>query len=206
MGGVLGIILPVTYAVVFRLGIIARQRSQLVLIALAISIVAFVANNITDDTLLQRYQGETMGTLQGTKEKDLSVLTTGRWDIFHSDLEIWSNNPIMGTGPGGSPIERGSFSQRGQIAHVEVSRLLSEHGVFGFIIAVLFLFTPLFMLARIQSPIQRLWMIAFCTIAIFTSFHSAMRTMLTPFCYGVAFLQILPHAYPVFRQQAISPR
>ena len=61
-----------------------------------------IADGITGGILSLRYSGETNSTLSGRSEVDLNTLTTGRFDIFLEDLEIWSNNVFFGVGVGGS--------------------------------------------------------------------------------------------------------
>src|SRR5690606_31754763 len=108
-------------------------------------------NRLTDNILLLRYQGETAGTLRGTREKDLSQITSGRYDIFLSDLQIWTDNFILGVGPGESPNMREGASQFKLLAHVEMSRLLSEHGLFGFIISLTLFILPVVQFIRCRQ-------------------------------------------------------
>lgn len=57
--------------------------------------------------------------------------TTGRSEIMEEEIEIFLNNPILGIGPGGAKAARRDFT--GFASHSEPTRLLAEHGVFGFL-------------------------------------------------------------------------
>jgi hypothetical protein len=153
--------------------------------------IAVYANKLTNNLLLLRYQGETTGTLLGRKEKNISVITSGRWDVFLSDLEIWSDNFFFGVGPGMSSRIRESFLGERVVAHVEVSRLLSEHGLMGFFISVIMLMLPVVQFFRCRQNYGKLLKLCLFGLAIFTSFHSAMRTNITPFLYGLATFSVI---------------
>ena len=149
--------------------------------------IFYVANTMTKGQLLLRYSGETYGTLQGSKEKDLSQLTTGRWDILLNDIEIWQDHFVFGAGVGQSAEIRPMYGEHKAAAHVEVSRLLSEHGLLGFIISLIYILSPVVLFFNAQTPFQKAVMLFVFTIAIATSMHSAMRTFITPFFYGLGF-------------------
>lgn len=147
--------------------------------------IAVYANKLTDNILLLRYQGETTGTLLGKREKDISLITSGRWDIFVSDVEIWSEHFLFGVGPGMSSRMREGFENAKVAAHVEISRLLSEHGLMGFFISIIMLMLPVVQFVKCPQNYGKLLKLCLFGLAIFTSFHSAMRTNVTPFLYGL---------------------
>ena len=64
---------------------------------------------------------------------------TGRDTIIKADLQIWSDNPVFGVGPGQATTLRAE-SYRESSAHTEFSRLVAEHGVFGFLAFLLLIF------------------------------------------------------------------
>jgi hypothetical protein len=72
-------------------------------------------NSFTGGTLVARYK-DTRGT--------------GRVEILKDDIRIWSEHPILGTGPGRARQYRRLF-HRGAAAHIEYTRMLAEHGLFG---------------------------------------------------------------------------
>ncbi len=133
------------------------------------------ANTVTNGNLLLRYQGETQGTLAGSKEKDLNNFVTGRLDIFEKDINIWLKYPIWGAGIGASSYMR----DEAKIAsHVELSRLLADHGILGLCYSILFFG----MIFQFKSGLYLGKNILYCVIlfAILTTFHAAMRTYVTP--------------------------
>lgn len=197
-GGVIGAFLAV-FAIIL---LIPGDRSPLsprkINIPSILAIVLLIGggflyvNNLTDNFLLQRYQGETQGTLMGVKEKDFNQISTGRVDIFLNDIDMWLGNFVLGVGVGRSKWIRHEYGYpHVEAAHVEVSRLLSEHGLLGFIISILFLFTPVYIFFSVKGNHFKQAFILFCFIlAISTTFHAAMRTFLSPFFYGLAFVKI----------------
>ena len=55
-----------------------------------------------------------------------------RFNILKEDLNLWGKYIILGTGAGASIFLRGNGLD-GIASHTELTRLLSEHGLFGFI-------------------------------------------------------------------------
>lgn len=160
--------------------------------------IAVYANKLTDNILLLRYQGETTGTLIGKREKDISLITSGRWDVFLSDLKLWSDHFLFGAGPGMSSRMREGLGNDKIAAHVEVSRLLSEHGLMGFFISLIMLTLPVTQFFGCRQNYGKLLKLLLFGFAIFTSFHSAMRTNITPFLYGLATFSVI-YDYNRFR-------
>jgi hypothetical protein len=154
-------------------------------LALAGSFVIFqVANEATGGNLLLRYQGETRGTLAGSKEKSLDVLTTGRLSVLQDDLELWYVNPVFGVGCGASQFMR--KNTYGYSAHVEISRLLSEHGFLGLLYFILLLY--LCLASRKGNPYTLTFTLF--VIALLTTFHAAMRTYIPPLFFILSVLNV----------------
>jgi O-antigen ligase len=149
-----------------------------------------VANGITGGNLLLRYQGETAGTLSGSKEVTADHFVTGRLSILEQDIDLWIDNFITGVGVGSSRFLR-NLERIGVSPHVELSRLLAEHGLLGFIYSCYFFILIPFQIYQFnQRNIQRAIMMAILTIAILTTFHAAMRTFVTPLFVILASLKI----------------
>lgn len=162
----------------------------------AIFLVAIflVVNSITNNNLLLRYKGYTNITIN-TGERDLSTITSGRLDIFNSDISTFLRKPLLGCGVGQSKYERIDapfYGNPGWLPHIEVSRILAEHGIFGIFIVLIMLIYPLYKILTTQDNYQKIYMTAFFTVAIASSFHSATRTMVTPLLYGMAFIHLIP--------------
>lgn len=147
-------------------------------------------NDVTDNKLMLRYMGETVGTLDRTKEKSLNSITSGRADIVASDWLIFKENPIFGVGIGYSAEERRKYGFEATVAHTEFSRLLSEQGIGGAFAAfglALFAFTWVFKqrLSAWKGVTGALF-----SLAILTTFHAAMRTNTSAVFYALAAIPV----------------
>jgi O-antigen ligase len=180
--GLLGLALPVLYYnFIYKKGW-TRQNVQIIIGAILLIPTLIFANNLTNNKLFERYQGMSPGVRAGTQELTLDQYSTGRVEVFLGDLQLWSDHPIFGVGPGSSPSMR---ENSGVLAHVEISRLLAEHGIFGFFISLIFISLPIYLFFKRKDPYQSMLMLGFFSIAIATTFHSAMRTMIPPIFYGL---------------------
>ncbi len=193
IGGVLGIILYIIWRHSYSQTIETKNRlknlnlGKIVFVSIPFLIMlTLFANSITNGNLLLRYQGETEGTLIGSKENDLNNFTTGRVDLFLEDLKIFIKYPIFGSGVSVSSQIR--TYHKGVAAHVELSRLLAEHGIFGMIIFLMFLF-KLFSLSYKREPGLLILLVLF-VIGFYTTFHAATRTFLSPLLMSIAFLPL----------------
>lgn len=168
----------------------------------------FVVNRITDGMLFLRYQGETAGTYAGTKEKNLNLITSGRLEIFLGDLELWTDYPITGVGVAASRYMRARMN--GIIAHVELSRLLAEHGIFGLAYFILLSYYGLKVIRSNPNPALSGLLFALFIVAMFTTFHAAMRTFVSPLMIGLSMLRITEgkpnQTAPQPIQQSLKPR
>lgn len=150
----------------------------------------FLVNKITSNALFLRYQGQTPGTMTGRQTVNLDAFTSGRSTIFLSDLEIWRNNFVFGVGPGESAKARKNLGFKYIIAHIEISRLLSEHGLLGFFITLLLIFTPIAKYLNTTKTSYRVLFIFCFTMALATTMHSAMRTGVSPLFFGLGFITL----------------
>lgn len=139
-----------------------------------------LANSITGGNLLLRYQGETAGTLRGTKELTVDQFVTGRIGIFEKDIKVWKRHIVSGGGVGSSRFLRDE-EREGVAPHVELSRLLADHGILGLVFAIyFFIMIPKTVWKLNFGTSHRVLLITLTTIAILTTFHAAMRTFVTP--------------------------
>jgi hypothetical protein len=149
-----------------------------------------IANNITGGNLLLRYQGETAGTLRGTKEVTVDHFVTGRLGIFEQDFNLWINNIYTGVGVGASRFLR-DLGKVGAAPHVELSRLLADHGILGLIYAILFFVKlPFDAWNNNSNSRNRVLIMVLILVAILTTFHAAMRTFVTPLFIIIGSLNI----------------
>lgn len=203
IGGVVGIVI-----VLFFISLVSKnspvyiqlkQAKKYFIPALAFLILSVVvANNVTQGSLLLRYQGETGGTLAGTKEKTINTITTNRFDIFISDLALFEESGIMGVGAGASKYLR--TEHNGMITHVEASRLVAEHGLLGLV----YIFIVFYLIVRVyKSPNENLFkgiLFSFIIIGWYTTFHAATRTYISPLLMGLSMIYIVYDKSTLLRQ------
>jgi hypothetical protein len=156
-----------------------------------LSLLMFIkVDEMTGGALLLRYQGETYSTSRGYEEKTLNTIFSGREDVVVSDLLIFRDNLIFGAGPGISKNIRTRYGYINMAAHTEFSRLLSEHGIGGMIVVAIISIFPFWWMSRQRLPAWRYVVASLFSIAVFTTFHAAMRTNTTIVCYVLASVPI----------------
>jgi O-antigen ligase len=187
-GGMLGSLLAILIFVLLN-NVLDRSRKRLlqtVAFSAILIVTFFVANTTTSGLLLDRYAGNTEGVLAGSKEKTINEITTGRYNIFLGDLELWEDNFITGVGIGNSPNERKKAN--GMLAHSEFSRLLAEQGLFGLFFFVGWVILGVSGFSNQSSNFGKCFIVACLLLAIYTTFHAAMRTFISPLLTGLSVL------------------
>ncbi len=189
--GVVGIVMLLFASESNDSGKIRSKSITIGILALTALYGAFeFANNITGGNLLLRYQGETAGTMLGTKEITVDRFVTGRLGIFEQDINLWKQYIVSGVGAGASRFLRDS-QVVGVAAHVELSRLLADHGLLGLLYAVFFFIRlPLNIIQTKDNSKHKIILLALMTIAILSTFHAAMRTFVTPLFMILGVLKI----------------
>lgn len=185
IGAVLGIIIIFYYSLQTRQ---IKQYTKFIPAIILLGIVFVMADKLTGGVLLQRYQGESASTLAGAREKSLTVITSGRSDIFLGDLALFYEHPVFGVGVGSSRSLRAYHSDLS--AHVELSRLLAEHGLMGIFYFLLMLAIGVQIMRVKGNPLLKSLKVAFFIIALYSTFHSATRTFVTPILMGLSVLSI----------------
>ncbi len=146
------------------------------------------ANNISGGNLALRYQGETPGTIAGHREKTLDIIFTNRVSVFIDDFELWRQNPVLGVGVGASMYLRDDT--RRVASHLELSRLLSEHGILGGFYFMILCGLGYKLLKKAPYTTSDAVLLAIFVLALFTTFHSAMRTYISPLLIGLSMLTV----------------
>ena len=160
-------------------------KQIVILIPVLLLIVLFI-NNQTNGNLLLRYQGETEGTLVGSKEKGINTLTTNRFNIMLGDLNIFYNNFFLGVPTGKSKEFRIDLEE--QLTHLEFSRLLAEHGIIGLFVFIVWISDLFFSRRGYLGQIKFvLYFVGFAT-----TFHGAMRTSIPLVLMLIGLIQIAP--------------
>ncbi len=110
---------------------------------------------------------------------------TGRDKIIQGDWLAFKENPLLGTGPGGSKDYHEIFFRRSS-THTEYTRLLAEHGSFG--LAALLILVGL-AAARLRrgraSLVSQAFSASMTVWALLYMFHSAMRLAAPALVFGL---------------------
>ena len=118
-----------------------RKQKKILIIRNGIGLVFVVLFSwysivsITDGVISQRY-----GIGKTSYSERLLIDFTGRLEIYSIDLSIFSDNFFTGVGPGQANSLREVYGYGKNVAaHIEYSRMLAEHGVFGLVSLILLL-------------------------------------------------------------------
>jgi hypothetical protein len=188
-GGILGAMLVTLICYLYLSFADSRHTGRNILQLLFFAALAFFIFHITDQItggkLAQRYSGETGGTIEGTREKDLRVITSGRSEIIETEWNVFKDNMLFGVGPGNGYQARRAYVGKTVASHTEVTRLVSEQGIPGVLIAAIFLFYPIYRISCGRSTSEKFYLTGIFLLAVITSFHASMRTLLTPLLWSI---------------------
>jgi len=109
----------------------------------------------------------------------------GREEIMDAEIKLFIDNPILGVGAGLSKYKRVEILGGEVASHNEITRMLSEHGLFG-IFGLLILFITPFVLYLNNK--QHLYFLSFYIFWLLTINHAAMRIAAPAFLYGMTLL------------------
>ncbi len=194
IGGFIGVFVVMFYLT--KLSIKERRKLRIpnfkkyiLPLGILLIVVVVASNAITGGMLLLRYMGETQGTLAGSADKNLNKITTNRSDIFLEDVDLFLDHTMLGVGVGASTYLRNEY--KGYAPHVELSRLIAEHGILGLIIFSLFILLLFINKARAPESISKGIILAMFLIGLLATFHSATRTYITPLLIGISCVTIV---------------
>jgi len=184
-----GIITAAICAIVFFVVFFMKSklsRKAILIPKIATIIVAILAtwaftSFSTSGLIDKRYANQDAA---GREKQDL---TTGRAELINTELEAFYNFPLTGVGVG--KIREYRLEQTGRLSasHNELSRILSEHGIFGFFALLVLFFTPL--VFRIKNK-NNLYLFSFFIFWFLTINHSSMRIVAPAFIYGLTLISI----------------
>ena len=190
-GGNLGAILGlVSYLIIYgtsKQKRVPMSKTIWMLLLFAIVGIAIVSsiNTATNGVFGYRMTGrDTYGEI-------VEDVTTGRSTILEEELELFKDN-LLGVGVGGSTHYRLQIYHTFYASHNEFGRLLSEHGIFGLIIIVLLLASPLFYFSKRPNGENKAYCMMFFVLSLASLMHSGCRTAMPEFVYGLSFLYLLP--------------
>jgi hypothetical protein len=158
----------------------------------------YFVNAMTNNYLLYRYQGQTARSINTGFSNDITLnqITSGRVTIFKSDLNMFMAYPALGVGVGQTKWRRPEFGGDTKSgSHIEMSRLMAEHGFFGAILVFMIFIYPFMRLLSEPNNYRRMINMVFLLMALSATFHNAMRTMITPLLFAFTHIHIVPDSY-----------
>ena len=184
-----GVITAVVCAVVLLFMIFIRTNLKqkmnfLPKVTVAVSMafgIWIISSFATKGLIENRYANE---DATGREKEDIG---TGRTAIFETELEAFKEAPFTGIGVGKSKEYRERRTNIEAASHNEISRLLSEHGLFGILSLIILLVTPMFLGLRQKSNI---YLYSFLCFWFLTINHSSMRIAAPAFIYAICLLNI----------------
>ena len=115
-------------------------------------------------------------------------ITTGRLELIDEEMEAFYKYPLTGIGVGKVREYRQAQTGRFSNTHNEVTRILSEHGLFGLLGMLILIVTPLIFRIRNRSNVLLFSFLAFWFLTIN---HSSMRIAAPSLIYGLALITII---------------
>jgi len=131
----------------------------------------------------------------GREKEDV---TTGRLELISTEIDAFKTHPFFGLGVG---QVKGYFIEELGVklpTHSEVSRMLSEHGVFGLFALMILIIVPVF-----NNPlgIKNIYFYPLLLFWFLTINHSSMRIAAPAFIYGLSLLTITREKNTIHRKQ-----
>ncbi|MEZ4858012.1 MAG: O-antigen ligase family protein [Flavobacteriaceae bacterium] len=155
---------------------------KIVFIVFILGITWLRSSFVTEGLIDKRYANQDAA---GREKKDI---TTGRKDLIDEELQAFFDFPITGVGVGKTKEFREEITGYATATHNEISRMLSEHGVFGLTALLILFFTPLiFRFSNKSNP----YLLSFLFFWLLTINHSSMRIAAPAFVYGLTVISII---------------
>ena len=169
--------------------------SSFILLLISSSVIWVISSNQTSGLIDKRYSNEDK---TGKNKEDISA---GRVDLFFDELEGFIEEPFLGVGASGMKERRLITHGKIVATHNELSRLLSEHGIFGIFILLILIFKPLDIRSHNRN---NYFFYAFLVFWFATINHSAMRIAAPGFIYALALLNVTHEKRPIHRKRLIK--
>ncbi|WP_281231912.1 O-antigen ligase family protein [Flavobacterium gelatinilyticum] len=185
-GGVIcGILMIISLLFIMYYFSNAKGKGKIILVVFLVGLfgagIWFYTSLQTYGLIEKRYANQ---DARGREKKDR---LGGREAVIDTDLKLFLDNPILGVGAGIGKETRKESLGHAVAAHNEISRLLSEHGLFG-IFSFLILITVPFIL-YINNR-QHLYFLPFFIFWLLTINHAAMRIAAPAFVYALCLLSV----------------
>ncbi|MGB0776456.1 MAG: O-antigen ligase family protein [Flavobacteriaceae bacterium] len=188
-GGVIAAALTIFVLLIFHLATnpnrILNIGRYIIIGSVFISGVYIYTSDITGGMLDNRYTNK---NASGIEKEDI---TSGRGEIFSTQLESWFTNPFFGIGVGSGKYKRIEMEVGlAAVSHNEASRLLEEHGLIGFVILITLILVSLKSIG-VQNFSNWGILLSFLSLWFLTINHSAMRTAFPGFMYALSLLTLI---------------
>jgi len=174
-------------AAIVAMFFLSRDRQS----RLKVIFVGLLTLAVANFVVLPRLNSLTGGALTTRFE---NTSTTGRTEIAESDLKFWDENPILGVGVGMSMFRDFGW----KAAHTEFTRLLAEHGSFGFVALMLLLIAGWRQVMMPESHSRRALVAAMLVWSLLFMSDKAMRLVAPSFTFGLAFASLVPDEVSTF--------
>lgn len=201
-GGIVTALFMITafvYLYFKKVNILNKLRiSRLMFVFIGVGLSIWLYSSLQTSGLIEkRYSNQ---DALGREKADIS---TGRSDLISFELDEFLKNPFIGVGVG--KIKELRLESEGVLAasHNEVSRILSEHGLFGVAAFLILLLTPLIFRLKNKSNMffYSCYLFWFLTIN-----HSSMRIAAPGFIYGLSLLNVIYEKPALHRKQSVKKR
>lgn len=114
-------------------------------------------------------------------------ITTGRVELMETEIEAFEGSPIFGVGIGRSKIYFETELGIELPTHNEISRMLSEHGLFGILALMVLIIAPIITKLNGSKNIYFYPLLIFWGLTIS---HSSMRIAAPSFIYALCLLNL----------------
>lgn len=187
-GGLVSFAVAALLVAVLQVGDTRRLLITMVMVAMGSVLVFGVVfprlDTYTGGQLSRRYQDKS---------------SAHRTSIVAADGEVFLEHPFLGVGAGESPEYRRAGEAQGRQAHVEYSRLLAEHGLFGLGAMVALVWMCLVSLRRAADRRGRAWCVGLFAWSLVTMAHSDMRVAAVSVAFGLGCLALTDRRWPEHR-------
>ncbi len=135
-----------------------------------------ILNNFTDGALQERFD---------------DTGTANRTTIIESDFYLFSENPVLGIGPGNGKAAREELEYKAVSSHTEFSRLVSEHGILGIFSLMALGFATIYNFGQQKSAIGKAFVVGVVAWSSLYMLNSGMRLAAPSIIWGLSFVTIL---------------
>lgn len=143
-------------------------------------------DTFTGNKLSLRYKETIYGkNYKSHKNQDIKLESSGRDIIIKEEIAAFKSSPVLGLGPG--VVVPGI---RTHASHTEMTRLIADHGIYGFLALLLLIITPIRRFFKVSS-ITKVVLVVCVGLALINMTHAAMRVAILAFVYGLGFVKIV---------------